>query len=807
MKSIPSEYKNGTEGIFFFWPFFVQWLAPAGFAWGDNKPSPKEVEKVSISHAAYNEEKKHLTETIEWIEKSISELAARERQIYKSARWASMNYAQENSQEDIELDLNKQIYAGVVERLHRLERARSHPYFARIDFCEEGNPKQKRLYIGRSSLLQGDQGPKVIDWRAPAANLYYEGRLGVSSYQSPDGEIKGELQLKRQLSIAEGELKKILDIDVTADDELLQDYLGINADHRLKDIVVSIQTEQNKIIRAGLDQNLIVQGVAGSGKTTVALHRIAYLLYNYPEYKEESFMIIAPNRLFLDYISEVLPELGADKVKQTTFTDLILEMLEEKVKVKESHEKLASIIEHRSNQGNHAQMLKEVSKVKSAAIFQEILDGYLKKTEASLLPAGDFGFADGTMVVCPAEEVQNLYKTVYKDWPLYQRVELISQYFKKKLAKIRKEYIEKCQDECVAQISQIKAAMEDGEDRRRFIAQVITKKEARVRMMEDFAKNGLRKYVKQVKRLTALQLYQKFLQDKKEFIALAQGKVQPEVAEVLLETTLRNLKNGAVESEDLAPLLYLKYRTVGVQRDQVVKQIVIDEAQDYSIFQYLVLKAIFKDATFTILGDLSQGIYYYQGIENWEDLCRQAFPERDSRILVLNNSYRATIEITEAASKLSGFLEVPETYKAIPVIRHGKKVQVIKKENQSAIAEEIAKQVSKAQEEKYKSIAIVCKNKQESQTYAKLLEDQMCERGGVAPSLLTGREDAYTGGVVVLPAYLVKGLEFDVVFIADAGSHNYQVNSIDARLLYVSMTRPLHRLYIYYSGELSGLLS
>jgi DNA helicase-2/ATP-dependent DNA helicase PcrA len=181
-----------------------------------------------------------------------------------------------------------------------------------------------------------DQKLIIVDWRAPIANMYYESRLGDASYQCPDGKISGTLSLKRQFSIEKGRLEEIFDIDITTNDQFLQSYLGASADNRLKDIVSTIQAEQNRVIRANMERPLIVQGVAGSGKTTIALHRIAYLIYNYGKsFVPENFMIIAPNRLFLNYISEVLPELGVERVKQTTFEDFAREVIHEKYQIKD----------------------------------------------------------------------------------------------------------------------------------------------------------------------------------------------------------------------------------------------------------------------------------------------------------------------------------------------------------------------------------------------------------------------------------------------------------------------------------------
>lgn len=237
------------------------------------------------------------------------------------------------------------IYMGN-KKLKDIKQIRSKPYFARIDFKADLDKDKERLYIGKISLLDSKtQESIIVDWRAPISNLYYDGRIGRSSYISPEGEITGEISLKRQYFIENQILEKYTDIDLKANDELLQVALEEKADDRLKNIVATIQKEQNAIIRADINKPLIVQGVAGSGKTTIALHRIAYLIYTYEkEFDPNNFMIIAPNKFFLNYISNVLPDLGVEDVKQYTFEDLAYEIIGKRLKISDSNEKLVTIV-------------------------------------------------------------------------------------------------------------------------------------------------------------------------------------------------------------------------------------------------------------------------------------------------------------------------------------------------------------------------------------------------------------------------------------------------------------------------------
>ena len=284
------------------------------------------------------------------------------------------------------------VYVGN-KKLKDLKKIKGKPYFARIDFTAKGDALEK-LYIGKLSVLDSkSQRPIIIDWRAPISNLYYDGRIGKSSYESPGGKIEGDISLKRQYFIEDGKLEKYSDIDLKASDEALQVALEEKADDRLKNIVATIQGEQNNIIRADMNKALVVQGVAGSGKTTIALHRIAYLIYNCDkEFDPEDFMIIAPNKFFLNYISNVLPDLGVENVKQYTFEDLAYEIIGKRLKISDSNEKLVTIVNKEFdeiNNGDVDTIIKE-SKIKSSIEFKNNVDGFLKELEENYLPKKDF---------------------------------------------------------------------------------------------------------------------------------------------------------------------------------------------------------------------------------------------------------------------------------------------------------------------------------------------------------------------------------------------------------------------------------
>jgi DNA helicase-2/ATP-dependent DNA helicase PcrA len=754
-------------------------------------------------HPAYREEAERLTYTLEFVEQSIEDMTFKEAKMAKEVNQAKRRYHSDNSQDYIDLMINSTLYQGYQLKLRNLETARSKPYFARVDFQEAGKSKTDRLYIGKMCLMrESDRELVIVDWRAPVANLYYEGRLGETGYLCPDGEIRGEMFLKRQFSIDAGKLKEIFDIDIATNDEFLQSYLGANADNRLKDIVSTIQAEQNRIIRAGMETPLIVQGVAGSGKTTIALHRIAYLIYNYHNFRPENFMIVAPNRLFLNYISEVLPELGVELVKQTTFEDLALELVGAKLKIRDTDHKLVSFVKPNLTEAEAKinELMEATAEFKSSLLFKEILDEYAAGIEREILPGN--AFQTGNWVVYSTQEIQNLYYRDYKHWPFYQRVDQLKKHFRKRLKEQKEAYIEKLQIRCNLEITRIKMEKPDSEARQRLIIQTIEKKEQQVERVRSFAERGVKEYFEQIAPVKVLEYYKKFFADTALFERLTAGKVEPMVGEFIRKSALKNLNAGWVEYEDLAPLIYLQHLCFGWGERFKVKHMVIDEAQDFSLFQFYVLKTIVRESTFTILGDLSQGIHSYRGVKDWRQLREKVFRTGPCELLMLEQSYRTTVEIMEAANGVIRHLRSFEPLIAKPVIRHGKTVELIGLEIFEEVGRALAKKVGELKRQAYQTIAIVCKTNEEAAEIDKYLK-----KGPVRATLINGKEQEYHSGVVIVPSYLAKGLEFDVVLIANANRENYKEAELDIKLLYVAMTRPLHQLFIYYYGELSPLLS
>ncbi|HBF39674.1 MAG TPA: DNA helicase, partial [Firmicutes bacterium] len=555
-------------------------------------------------HPAYRAEVEHLDYTLKYVEKSIINNAFKRKRVGQEVAQLDRRYMDGNSQDFIDLMVNNQILSGTDLKLRNLETALEKPYFARIDFHENGKPEKEELYIGKMCLTRDeDQKLIIVDWRAPVANMYYESRLGDAGYDCPDGKIQGQLSLKRQFSIDKGQLAEMFDIDITTNDQFLQSYLGASADNRLKDIVSTIQAEQNRVIRADMKRPLLVQGVAGSGKTTIALHRIAYLIYNFGQsFMPENFMIIAPNRLFLNYISEVLPELGVERVKQTTFEDFAREVIAEKYQVKDPNEKLLRFVEQNLNEQQIAEneLIKQASMVKSGLRFKDFLDYFLKQLEDKLMPANDFGFED--KVLYKNEDIRRLFFRDYRSWPIYKRVEQIKKHFHRRLKEWQGDAAISLNNECRVAIDRLKMNEIDSPERQAKIIDLIDSKNERLTRLKSFAGGGAKAYFKQVPFRNALECYWDFLANPLYFKAAAEGKLKPELISWLRELTLENLNKGQLELEDLAPVMYIKYRLEGLSEKIKVKHVVIDEAQDFNTFQFYTMRQMIKDSSFTILG-------------------------------------------------------------------------------------------------------------------------------------------------------------------------------------------------------------
>ncbi|KFN14421.1 HelD family protein [Bacillus pseudomycoides] len=628
------------------------------------------------------------------------------------------------------------------------------PYFGRLDFQEDGQPEPNPIYIGKVGVSDEEtMKPIVIDWRAPVASMFYSftGGEEPAFYHSPDGLVEGDVYLKRNIAIRKRELERVVDTyvkgseDVSLADDFLLYRLGENKDNKLKDIVSTIQSEQNDIIRAEKNMPLLIQGVAGSGKTTIALHRLAFLIYEYREQLEAERMIVfAPNSLFLDYISSVLPELGVGNIRQTTFQDWALNTLDAAVKLKDTDEKLKEAFS--INRDDKKVML---GKLKGTMKFKSFIEENIVQFEKNLLPTKDFEAWDKASIA--VEEIRKWMQVEYKHYPLRKRRE--------RLVGRIKRWIE------------IELKKFEGTNEKKALKKEATKR--------------LNAYMKFWPKMSPLSFYSSMMKQK---------EILEVLPEELVQETEKNCRKKEVYVEDLAPLIHIHHRLAGIEIGQKFHHVVIDEAQDFSPFQIYILKEITMGNSFTILGDLSQAIYDYQGIEDWNDF-KEVFQE--TGYYELTRSYRSTKEIIEFANEVIKNAEIPVGL-ATPVFRSGEKVKVISTDNQFAA---IVKTLQHMQNENVKTIAVIGRTDDECRDiYEKLTAT------GITANVIEANQSKYEGGISVVPVYLAKGLEFDAVLLVDVDEVHYKGTKHDAKLLYVGCTRSLHDLRIFYSGEASPLI-
>lgn len=688
------------------------------------------------------------------------------------------------------------------QRIKNLKMVRNKPYFARVDFVEDGESKRDAFYLGKVMVTDHETLEQVvIDWRAPVADLYYEGRLGEASYNCPAGTINGEIKLKRQYFFNDKGLENVMDIDITTNDEMLQPFLSANSDTRLKNIIATIQAEQNKIIRADMWQPLIVQGVAGSGKTTIALHRIAYLIYNYDKkFFPEEFLIIAPNKFFLNYISNVLPDLGVDRVGQSTYEEIAFDVIGSTFEIEDPNKKLARIINNNKSEKEkeYCKVIEEASKFKSSIRFKNILDEYIYEIEKRVLPTEDFKI--GRYNFMSAKDIAHLFYREYKKLPICRRIDEISKHLKNAVIMRNAEILKDIEEERDYKVAKIKQEEQVEEIRYSLIRAEYEEADKLAKSVTKEVKRQIQKYFGVSKILEPIKYYTEFIEHYLE--KLADGRIAKEDIKYIKDSFKASQRNGKIEMEDIAPLMYIKYMVNGIKTKFELKHIVIDEAQDFSEFQFYVFKKIVKSSSLTILGDLAQGIYYYRGTENWQKTMSLVFDEQtEPQYLTLKKTYRTTEEIMNVANKvISHLIEKLNCSLGEPVMKNGAPVTIKKFENRNKMIEQIKQRLDELKNKDLKNIALICKTVEECERLKQELNIEKIH-------IISDSDSEYSGGISIVPSYLSKGLEFDAVIIVDADIYNYSNSEVDTKLLYVCITRAMSTLDIYHIEPLTKLLS
>lgn len=711
----------------------------------------------------------------------------------------------------LELENTKIIYDIVNKNLQNYKESTINPYFGRIDFKED-RKMPENLYIGKHGIYNSDDGDEiVIDWRAPIADLYYSGTEGEAYYRSPVGVISGKLLLKRKYLIKNGELEKIFDEgineiilkgeDPNEESQLVDEFLKINleesAGSKLKEVVATIQKEQNDIIRAPLNFPIIVQGSAGSGKTTIALHRLAYLVYRYNEkISGKDILVLAPNKLFLDYISEILPNLGTYDVNQKTFALLGKDFLGFKNKIFSRDDKLKEILE---GDVERSKLLKNSSKVKGSLVFKVILDRLISIWERESQNLSDIKVQGFTLYT--EKEIKRLYFKDLIHFPVNKRIEEIHKYFKKKLDNSLVRIYEQLDLFYDIKINKIKRNNEDSPERRKRLIDIYDQRDGIKKNLKSESMEKLKSYFENWNNSSGEGLYYRLFEDEEIFNEASGGKIPEVLAKFMKEEILSNRDKNIIDEDDIAPLLYLKFKTEGIKEENKFKHIVIDEAQDYSPLMFTVAKMISMGNSMTIVGDLGQGIYSYKGITSWDGLINDVF-SKECTYISLSQSYRSTIEIIDFAN---GVLEkqenAPKPAKA--VIRSGPKPEIVRFNNFKEFANKVDDIVNKIRSNNKKSIAIICKTFQD----CKKLRDRIKVYSKNQWLLVKEGDNELDVNNVIIPCYLTKGLEFDCTIIFDVSKDVYSDTEGDKKLLYVALTRALHNEYIFYKNEPSNLIN
>ncbi len=741
-------------------------------------------------HIDYEKETARLEETISYIVRIISLVVDKRLKYRQDMREAftelddmdsSLSYAN--------ILLNTKLLDSLEQNFSLLKRSKDHPYFARMDIRQSDKDKLEEIYIGKISLFDESMDtPLVVDWRAPISSVYYDGRLGRTRYSAYGDEFEIDLHLKRQYTIENGELKHYVDVDISMSDTFLQATLENHASDKLKDIVSTIQAEQNDIIRADIHKPLIVQGVAGSGKTTIALHRIAYLIYTYSDsFSPEDFIIIAPNNLFLDYISGVLPELGAEKVRQTTFIDLMMEILGQRFKLTDQNEKLSMLLPSDSQKETDIRI--RASAFKNSMVMRDILEEHLKNLGEHFLPEEDFIF-DGD-VLYTRKYLDDMFHNSYTYLPYFKRIDQIRQYLESKVKEAVSSRISKVENIYENRMNRVRLKEAPSEERRGKLKELMKMRDERIGELKKSRKNLIRDYFKKMDYEDTLTYYLQLMTDE-NFISGFVEEKDFEVVQYVVEDTLRRARTKELEIEDLAPLAYMHSRLYGVESSVRVKYVVIDEAQDFSDFQFYALRNILNTDRFTILGDLSQGIHMYRSISDWTYLKNHIFKE-ETNYLTLLQSYRTTIEIMESANEVLTRSPIRDLTLAKPVVRHGKKPAVKAYMSERNLIRGILNTMNAWTEEGYTTIAVITKTAADAAHLHKALKQSK----DLDISLIGEKAVHFTERYVVLPAHLAKGLEFDGVIVTNLNDA-YKITELDAKLLYVAMTRAMHRLSVLF---------
>lgn len=671
-----------------------------------------------------NTELTHLSRIIDKLQKKIAEVQSsvesgledinRMHQYYWENYTEMDEYGYENYDNQQALKSRVSDNQEKQKLLYRYQRMAESPYFGRIDFIYEGEDEAETFYIGIGDFAEKPGSmPLIFDWRAPVSGLFYDYDKGAAAYEAPGGMMSGEITAKWQYKIRHGKLEYAFESDIKIDDDILMRELGMHANAALKSIVTSIQKEQNAIIRNKEDRILVVQGSAGSGKTSIALHRIAYLLYHdRNKLAASQVLVLSPNSIFSDYISHILPELGEESIREMSFDDYAYHELKKYTDCEDRYDQM----ERSLSEELCDERLKKRRRYKQSEEFARELYGYVLELESDGISFRDIKF---DKIVKTAGEIEHLFYYKFPDIPFLKRMEAVAEYF-------------------IDEDETLRDRDMPPEDRDIFIE----------KMMHFYRS---RDYYK---------IYSDFLESIGE-------DALPDVP----------VEERLLPYEDVFPVLYLKYLLEGAPKKEV-RHLVIDEMQDYSYLQYLLIEKLFS-CKMTIVGDRAQTME-----EERSDVLR-FLPKifgKNIRTLEIRKSYRSTEEIASYAAGLIGddTVEIIKRHGEAPAFFEGKDTELLNT---------LLCRVQKEQNNGMETIGILCMTEKDAQTVYKQLEKKL---SGI--SYLDKNSRKFHAGIVVTTFYLAKGLEFDCVHAVTRKEYD---TPLHRQGLYICATRALHRLGVY----------
>jgi DNA helicase-2/ATP-dependent DNA helicase PcrA len=681
------------------------------------------------------------------------------------------------------------------EYVNRLKRLADSPYFGRIDFREAGTDKAESIYLGIASYREEDSDEFLVyDWRAPVSSLYYDYPPGPAEYETPSGSVTGELELKRQFVIRGGEIRYMFDTGVTIGDELLQQVLSRTSDSAMRSIVATIQREQNRIIRNDRSRMLIVQGAAGSGKTSAALQRVAYLLYRYRgTLSSDQMVLFSPNPMFNSYVSSVLPELGEANMIQTTFQDYLELRLGRQFRVEDAYDQLEYVLTREGDADYGARMA--AIRFKSSSGYLALIQAYIRSLESSGMMFRPVKFRGRTIVSAeaiaakfyglePSIRLANRIELV-RDWLLeqvkaFEQAQKSAAWVDEEMQYMNRADYQRAYAKLRAKRRHLtRATFDDAEAERDLLAEAIV----------STALKPVRDRVRVLRFVDAKGIYRRLHADPGLASAIAADVELPAEWPAIAELAVRAIDEGRLPYEDATPYLYLNERLKGFRVNTNVRHVLIDEVQDYTPFQLEFLKWLFPRARMTALGDLNQSIHARESVLEEEDPLTNLYGPGETEWIRLTRSYRSTREIVEFTRAM-----IPGGEEIDPFNRSGGKPTVLIVHDRDTLHRRIAESLEELEREGYESAAVICRTAAES-------EEAWRELSKLLPVRLVKKDTPqFEKGFCVIPAYLAKGVEFDAVLIYDASDGVYARES-ERRLFYTACTRAMHELRVFVLGR------